>query len=94
MRYIYLPGFPNHPICDMDNLLDAYEHIGEEVRTHALTFVGAINGFLHRLHLEPQTHLQDNGKTVYYPVLTPLKGGEVVDVATSKDMLILANQPG
>ena len=90
MKYLYLPGFPNCPICDLNNLLNAYEHIGEEIRSHALTFIGAIHGFLHRVKLEPLTH-QESGKTVYYPILTPLDSGEVVDVATPRDRLLLVN---
>jgi hypothetical protein len=94
MSYKYLPGFPNHPIYDKEHLLETgiYEHIGEEIRIHALTFIGAIRGFLHRLKLEP-LDTQDNGQIVYYPILTPLEGGEVVDVVTPNERLVLVNEP-
>lgn len=93
MKYKYIPGFPNHPIEDINNLLEAYEHIGEEIRTHTLTFIGRIHGLLHRVRLEPLTQMEiDNViKTIYSPVLTPLKRGEVVDVATHRDIIVLAS---
>ncbi len=89
MQYIYLSGFPRHPIADIDNLLNAYEHIGEEIYAQALTFIGHVHGFLHRVELKP-FNLMDCSETVYYPHLTPLKMGEFVNVATSRETLLLA----
>ncbi|MDY6994473.1 MAG: hypothetical protein SVR94_17960 [Pseudomonadota bacterium] len=85
MKNMRLSG-SQYPINDLDNLLDAYEHIGEEMYARALTFIGVIHGFLHRLQLRP---IEKEGKTVYYPSLTPLKLGESVDVATEKGSQIL-----
>lgn len=93
MNYTYIPGFSNYPIDDTHHLLDAYEHIGEEIRTHRLTFIGMVHGFLHRLWLEPLNLIKENGKTVYLPILIPIKSGEVVDVATARDTVVLASEP-
>lgn len=92
MIYKYLSGFPNYPIYDLDNSLDAYEHIGEEIYTQALTFIGEIDGLLHRLQLKPFNPIDPQGKNevVYYPFLTPLQLGENVEVATAKSRMVLA----
>jgi hypothetical protein len=60
MEYIYLSGFPKHPIADIDNLLEAYEHLGEEMYAQALTFIGRIHGFLHRLQLKPYKIIEND----------------------------------
>ncbi|WP_069472170.1 hypothetical protein [Candidatus Marithrix sp. Canyon 246] len=92
MEYIYLSGFPKHPIADVDNLLKAYEHLGEEMYAQALTFIGRINGFLHRLQLKPYKIIEnDIEKTVYAPQLTRLNLGEAVEIATpNQGSLLLA----
>jgi hypothetical protein len=90
MAYLYLPGFPNHPIADIDHLLGAYEHVGEEMYAQALTFIGKIHGFLHRLELKPFNPIDNKGETLYCPYLTPLQIGEHVDVATNRETLLLA----
>jgi len=90
MKYTYLSGFPNYPIYDIDNLLGAYEHVGEEMYAQALTFIGKIHGLLHRVQLKPFNPLESKGKmVVYYPQLTPLELGESVDVATQEGRLVL-----
>ena len=92
MTYKYLSGLSKYPIYDIDNLLDAYEHIGEEMYTQALTFIGEVHGLLHRLHLKPFNPIENRGKSevVYYPHLTPLQLGESVDIATKRGILVLA----
>ena len=85
MKTVLLSGY-HYQINDLNNLLDTYEHIGEEMYARALTFIGMVHGFLHRLQLKP---IEKEGKTVYYPSLTPLKLGESVDVATEKGSQIL-----
>lgn len=92
MIYCYIPGFPSYPIDNTHHLLDAYEHIGEEIRSRRLTFIGMVHGFLHRLILEPMNLIKEANKTVYQPVLIPLKSGEVVDVATPRDTITLASE--
>ncbi|NJO14834.1 MAG: hypothetical protein HC877_03535 [Thioploca sp.] len=93
MIYCYIPGFPSYPIDNTHHLLDAYEHIGEEIRSQRLTFIGMVHGFLHRLILEPMSLIKEANKTtVYHPVLIPLKSGEVVDVATLRDTITLASE--
>jgi hypothetical protein len=93
MEYIYLSGFPKHPIADVDNLLQAYEHLGEEMYAQALTFIGRIHGILHRLELKPYKKIIENDieKTVYAPQLTRLNLGEAVKIATpNQGSLLLA----
>lgn len=87
MSYTYLSGYPHYPIYDLNHLLDTYEHIGEEMYGRALTFIGMVHGFLHRLQLRP---IENEGKTIYYPTLTPLHLGESVDVATGRGTRVLA----
>jgi Glu-tRNA(Gln) amidotransferase subunit E-like FAD-binding protein len=92
MEYIYLSGFSRYPIADVDNLLQAYEHLGEEMYAHALTFIGRIHGILHRLELQPYKIVEnDIEKTVYAPQLTRLNLGEAVKIATpNQGSLLLA----
>jgi hypothetical protein len=92
MTYHYIPGFPSYPIDNTHHLLDTYEHIGEEIRSQRLTFIGMVHGFLHRLILEPMSLIQEANEIVYQPVLIPLKSGEVVDVATPRDTITLASE--
>lgn len=92
MEYIYLSGFPKHPIADIDNLLEAYEHLGEEMYAQALTFIGNIHGILHRLKLKPYKIIEnDIEKTVYSPKITRINLGEAVEIATpNQGSLLLA----
>ncbi|MDM8558436.1 hypothetical protein [Candidatus Parabeggiatoa sp. HSG14] len=90
MKYLYLSGFPNYPIADFDHLLDAYEHIGEEIYAQALTFIGRIHGSLHRVELKPFTFVECKDETVYYPYITQLQIGETVDVVTNSETFLLA----
>lgn len=90
MKYKYLAGFSNYPIYDIDNLLNAYEHIGEEMCTQALTFIGEIHGLLHRVQLKPFNPIESKGEeVVYYPQLTPLQLGESVHVVTKRGSVVL-----
>ena len=91
MNYIYIPGFPHYPIWDKADALSCYEHIGKEIDGTMLTFIGKVNGLLHRLQLQPMSEAP--GQIVYHPTLIPLKSGEVVDVATAADTIVLANGP-
>jgi hypothetical protein len=74
MKYFYLSQYPNLPIADIDNLLKNYQFLEKEINTNNITFIGKINGILHRLELQPFNIISNKGeKTIYYPQLTKFK---------------------
>lgn len=78
MKYFYLSQYPNLPIADFDNLLKNYEYIEQEINSKKITFIGHINGVLHRLELQQFDIISNKcDKRIFYPLLTKLKKEKV-----------------